>query len=113
MSSGNYGSGSNPAIYGSKYSPYADQTSFDKIYHKQGPSPLLLEGEKLAHEAVIYGVVGIFTFGILFGPWAIMKAAKAKKCRVNATAGLITGIIAILVNLSVLSYLGFLVSVVI
>lgn len=112
MSLESYGSNSDPSIYGSKFSPYKDQTSFDKIYHKKGPSPKTQEGERLAQEALIYGVVGIFTFGLLLGPWAIVKAVKAKRCRVNATPGFIAGILAIIANLSILSYLAFLIDIV-
>lgn len=109
MSSDRFGSNSDPSIYGSKFSPYKDQTSFDKIYHKKGTSPKTQEGERLAQDALVYGVVGIFTFGLLFGPWAIAKAIKAKKCRVNATPGFIAGILAIGANISILSYLVFLI----
>jgi hypothetical protein len=112
MSSDHFGSNSDPSIYGSKFSPYKDQTSFDKIYHKKGPSARTREGEILAHDALVYGVVGIFTFGLLLGPWAIVKALKAKRCRVNATPGFIAGILAIGANISILSYLGFLFSTV-
>lgn len=98
--------------YGSKYSPYQDQTDYEKIYKKTTAESRIQEGEKLAREAWEYGVVGIFTVGILFGPWAIMKSLKAKKKRVNATAGFVTGIIAIIVNVCILGYVGFLFSVV-
>lgn len=97
--------------YGSRYSPYQDQTNYEKIYKKTTAESRIQEGEKLAREAWEYGLVGIFTVGLLFGPWAIMKAVKAKKKRVNAAAGFVTGILAIISNICILSYIAFLFSI--
>lgn len=97
--------------YGSKYSPYQNQTPYDQIYKKTTKEDRSKEAEKLAREALSYGVVGIFTLGLLFGPWAIVKAVKARKMRGNSTAGFITGILAIIVNISIISYVAFLFTV--
>ena len=111
MSYDTSGTQHNPDTYGSKYSPYQNQNPYDKIYSKTTKESHLQEAEKLAREAWEYGIVGIFTFGVLFGPWAIIKAMKATKMRANATAGFVTGGIAIIANIAVLSYIAFLISI--
>lgn len=108
MSSNSPGS---PSPYGSKYSPYQDQTSYDKIYKKAAPVSRTQEGERLAREAWEYGLVGIFTLGLLFGPWAIYKAYKATRLRVSAIVGFIMGSMAIMANLAVIYYIVFLFSI--
>jgi hypothetical protein len=97
--------------YGSKYSPYQNQNPYDKIYKKSTKEDRIQEAEKMAREAWEYGIVGIFTVGLLFGPWAIIKAIKARKMRANATAGFVTGALAIIANICVLGYVAFLFSI--
>ncbi|MEJ0090912.1 MAG: DUF4190 domain-containing protein [Limisphaerales bacterium] len=71
-------------------------------------SPIIAEEAtipcKEAGEALTYSIVGLFCFGIILGPIAISKALKAKKMMAlnprltgsgKATAGLIIGIIAL------------------
>jgi hypothetical protein len=41
--------------------------------------------------ATIFGVVGIFVLGIIFGPLAIVQASKAEALGVKATAGKVLG----------------------
>ncbi len=59
---------------------------------------------KQAKEALTYGIIGLFCFGVILGPIAISKALKARKMmeanpRLSgggmATAGLILGILAL------------------
>ena len=60
---------------------------------------------KEANEALIFGIVGLFCFGIILGPVAIVKANQAKRVLAlnpnmtgsgKATAGLILGVLALL-----------------
>ncbi len=57
---------------------------------------------KEASEALIYAIIGLFCFGIILGPMAIVKASKAKKMIAmnprltgsgKATAAMVIGII--------------------
>ncbi len=74
----------------------------------QGQPALVVEEAtipcKEATEALTYGIIGLFCFGIVLGPVAISKALKAKKMIAmnpqlagsgKATAGLVLGIIAL------------------
>jgi len=73
----------------------------------RGAPPIVEEATipcKEAGEALTYSIVGLFCFGIVLGPVAISKALKAKKMMAlnprltgsgKATAGLIIGIIAL------------------
>jgi hypothetical protein len=51
------------------------------------------EGAKLAKQSWIYALVGIFIFGIILGPVALVKANKAKALGADATTGFVLGII--------------------
>jgi hypothetical protein len=79
-----------------------------KVMALQGQPALVVEEAtipcKEATEALTYGIIGLFCFGIVLGPVAISKALKAKKMMAmnprlagsgKATAGLILGIIAL------------------
>ena len=74
----------------------------------QGLPPLGVEEPtipcKEATEALTYGIIGLFCFGIVLGPVAISKALKARKMIAmnprlagsgKATAGLILGTLAL------------------
>jgi uncharacterized Tic20 family protein len=63
-------------------------------YNNQIQSMKHLEGAKHAQTSVILGVVGIFFFGLIFGPLAIMQANKAEALFVAATGGKVLGWIA-------------------
>lgn len=97
--------------YGSKYSPYQNQTPYDKIYKKTTKESRIQEAEALARESWEYGVVGIFTIGVIFGPWAIIKAIRATRLGAGAAAGFITGAVAIIANIAIISYIVFLFSI--
>src|SRR3954466_1851785 len=66
-------------------------------YQEAGQLP-----NKLAKEAMIYGIVSLFCCGVILGPIAIVKSNQAKKAMAQdpnlggggmATAGLVLGII--------------------
>lgn len=50
-----------------------------------------VQGMNHRSTATIFGVVGIFVLGIIFGPLAIVQAAKAEALGVKATAGKVLG----------------------
>lgn len=62
---------------------------FQQVYIEKAPEQL--EGEKLAKTSTIFGIVSLFFAGIIFGPLAIIKAAKAEKLGVDSTVGQVTG----------------------
>lgn len=49
------------------------------------------EGESKAKLSLILGIVGLFVFGIILGPIAIIQAGKAEALGVSATAGKVLG----------------------
>ena len=49
------------------------------------------EGAKAKHEALLFGIVGIFFLGIVCGPLALMRAKKARSLGVKATTGTVLG----------------------
>lgn len=71
--------------------------------------PILAEIKKQATASLIWGIVGIFCCGIILGPFAIWRSNKAKQMIAQhnrgheysgqATAGLICGIVALVLNL--------------
>lgn len=44
------------------------------------------------------GIIGLFVFGIILGPLAIMKANEAQRGGVDATAGKVVGWIALILH---------------
>lgn len=51
----------------------------------------ILEGEKLAKTSTILGIVSVLFLGLILGPIAIVKAARAEKLGVDSTVGKVTG----------------------
>jgi uncharacterized Tic20 family protein len=49
------------------------------------------EGSKAAQLSLIFGIVGLFVLGLLFGPLAILQAKKAERHNTPATAGKVLG----------------------
>ncbi|WP_423185110.1 hypothetical protein [Arthrobacter sp. NyZ413] len=49
------------------------------------------QGSKFKEKATIFGVVGFFILGIVFGPLAIVNANKAEKLHHSATLGKVLG----------------------
>lgn len=65
------------------------QPAYQQVYVEKAPS--VLEGEKLAKTSTILGIVSIYCVGLILGPMAIVKAAKAEKLGVDSTVGKVTG----------------------
>ncbi len=59
--------------------------------YASGRAPLGLEGAKAAQTSLVFGIVGLFALGIVFGPLAILQARKAERLNTNATAGKVLG----------------------
>jgi vacuolar-type H+-ATPase subunit I/STV1 len=74
--------------------------------HAMGYSPEYAAGKKLQETSLLFGILGLFFFGFVFGPLAIINANKAERAGFPATAGKVLGWIS-----SILSALGVLVSV--
>lgn len=56
-----------------------------------GWSPEYEAGRKLKETSLIFGIVGFFVLGFVFGPLAIMNAKKAEAMGHDATAGRVLG----------------------
>ena len=50
-----------------------------------------MNGTKNARLAMIFGIIGIFFLGYIFGPLAIWQASKAQKAGVQAKVGFVLG----------------------
>lgn len=50
-----------------------------------------LRGTKYKEKALIFGIIGFFFFGIVFGPLAIVNAKKAEELNHSATYGKVLG----------------------
>lgn len=59
--------------------------------YQQNYPPEYFQGQKLKETSLIFGIVGLFFLGIVFGPLAISKASKAESLGVPATAGKVLG----------------------
>jgi hypothetical protein len=59
--------------------------------HHTERSAQWLEGSKAAQTSLIFGIVGLFVLGIVFGPLAILQAKKAERLNTPATAGKVLG----------------------
>lgn len=57
-------------------------------------SPQQVEADKASQMSLIFGILGLFFLGIVFGPIAIVQANKAEKLGRAATAGKVLGWIA-------------------
>src|SRR5687767_4227442 len=70
-----------------------------------------MEGVQHARDATLFGVLGILTLGIVFGPLALSQAKKAAAYGIDATTGRVLGWIAIgwfcLIALFFIAYLIF------
>lgn len=54
-----------------------------------------MEGVQHARDSVLFGVLGILTLGIVFGPLALSQAKKAELYGIDAKTGRVLGWIAI------------------
>jgi len=68
------------------------QQSAPQAYYTQ--SPQQVEAEKAAQVSLICGILGLFFFGIILGPIAIVQGNKAERLGKAATAGKVLGWIA-------------------
>lgn len=67
-----------------------------------------MDGARHARDALLFGIVGIFVLGILFGPLALSQAKKAEAYGADATAGKVLGWVAIgWFCLTVLFFIGY------
>lgn len=55
--------------------------------------------DKAAQLSLIFGVIGLFVAGIVFGPLAIWQASKAEKMNKSATPGKVLGWIDLVVGI--------------
>lgn len=58
---------------------------------QQNNSLEFFHGSKFKEKSVIYGVIGFFFLGIVFGPLAISNAKKAESLHHSATLGKVLG----------------------
>lgn len=58
---------------------------------RQHSSAAYLEGVKYKEKALIYGILGFFFLGIVFGPLAIINANRAEALHHSATIGKVLG----------------------
>lgn len=65
-------------------------------YTQSGQSDAAHAGEKAKTRSLMFGVLGLFVVGIVFGPLAISQASKAEQHGTKATAGKVLGWIATL-----------------
>jgi len=65
-------------------------------------SPQRAEADKAAQLSLIFGIIGLFFAGIIFGPLAISQAGKAERMHKPATAGKVLGWISLIWGILVL-----------
>lgn len=76
-------------------------------YPQQFYPPAYLEGQKFKETSLIFGIIGLFVLGFVFGPLAIIHAGKAEERGHPATAGKVLGWIATIMSIgSVLFVIG-------
>ncbi|NKX55989.1 hypothetical protein HGG74_15880 [Arthrobacter sp. E918] len=51
----------------------------------------MFRGQKHAQTSLIFGIIGLFFLGVVFGPLAIVQANKAEALKQPATAGKVLG----------------------
>lgn len=73
-------------------------SQYQQNYPNQGPgygfagqSQNSAEGQKHAQLSLVFGIIGLFALGVVFGPLAIVQAGKAEKLHQPATAGKVLG----------------------
>lgn len=68
----------------------------------QTPQDLAL-GRRFRRNSIIFGVIGLFIFGVAFGAMAFITARKAEDQGVKATAGKVLGILGFIGGIIVLA----------
>ena len=61
-------------------------------------SPQKAEADKAEQMALLFGILGLFILGVVFGPLAITQANKAEKAGGDATAGKVLGWIGLILG---------------
>ncbi len=64
-----------------------------------GPEEDLILGNKFRKNSIVFGVIGLFVFGVVFGVMAFATARKAEAYGVEATAGKVLGIVGFVLGL--------------
>lgn len=62
--------------------------------HAMGYSPEYAAGKKLQETSLIFGILGLFLLGFVFGPLAIINANKAERLGFPSNTGKVLGWIA-------------------
>lgn len=62
-------------------------------------------GLKYRRNSIIFGVIGLFVFGVAFGLMAFVTARKAEAQGVKATAGKVLGIVGFIAGIIVITIL--------
>lgn len=60
-------------------------------------------GRRFRRNSIIFGVIGLFIFGIAFGAMAFITARKAEDQGVKATAGKVLGVLGFIGGIIVLA----------
>lgn len=68
----------------------------------QTPQDLAL-GRRFRRNSIIFGVIGLFIFGVAFGAMAFITARKAEDQGVKATAGKVLGVLGFIGGIIVLA----------
>lgn len=68
----------------------------------QTPEDLAL-GRRFRRNSIIFGVIGLFIFGVAFGAMAFITARKAEDQGVKATAGKVLGVLGFIGGIIVLA----------
>lgn len=66
------------------------QQPYSTLQSADGVSP---EAGKARTTSLVLGIIGLFIFGIILGPLAIMQANKAERLGARATAGKVLGMV--------------------
>lgn len=67
-------------------------------YVQQNNSAAFMQGTKYKEKALIFGILGFFFLGIVFGPLAIINARKAEAMNHSATIGKVLGWVDLVVS---------------
>lgn len=74
--------------YNTPPAPY-QQPGYPNV--QQNNSAEFMQGTKYKEKALIFGIIGFFFLGIVFGPLAIINANKAEAMNHSATIGKVLG----------------------
>jgi hypothetical protein len=72
--------------------------------------PQQVEADKASQLSLVFGILGLFILGIVFGPLALVQANKAEKLGSAATAGKVLGWISTVIGVLGLIWFIFMVA---